>query len=65
ATAGAPQPAAERGDVARSTATARRGLGDAAFEAAYASGAGVAPEVLVKEATGSVGARGARTTASP
>ncbi|MGY5135407.1 ATP-binding protein, partial [Streptomyces nigrescens] len=65
ATAGAPQPAAERGDVARSTATARRGLGDAAFEAAYASGAGVAPEALVKEATGSAGARGARTTASP
>ncbi|WP_148589665.1 AfsR/SARP family transcriptional regulator, partial [Streptomyces sp. WAC01526] len=65
ATAGAPQPAAERGDVARSTAMARRGLGDAAFEVAYASGAGVAPEVLVKEATGSAGARGARTTASP
>ncbi|MFE0375628.1 BTAD domain-containing putative transcriptional regulator [Streptomyces inhibens] len=47
--AGAPQPTAERGDVARSTAAARRGLGDAAFETAYASGAGVAPEALVTE----------------
>lgn len=52
AAAGAPQPAAERGDVARSTATARRSLGAAAFEAAYASGAGMTPEVLVKEARG-------------
>ncbi|GFE13651.1 hypothetical protein Sgleb_16980 [Streptomyces glebosus] len=55
AAAGAPQPAAERGDVARSTATARRSLGAAAFEAAYASGAGVTPEVLVKEAMGDAG----------
>ncbi|MGA5560805.1 AfsR/SARP family transcriptional regulator [Streptomyces platensis] len=55
AAAGAPQPAAERGDVARSTATARRSLGAAAFEAAYASGAGVTPEVLVKEAMGNAG----------
>ncbi|MCF3148694.1 ATP-binding protein, partial [Streptomyces platensis] len=55
AAAGAPQPAAERGDVARSTATARRSLGAAAFETEYASGAGVTPEVLVKEAMGDVG----------
>lgn len=57
AAAGAPQPVAERGDVARSTAAARRGLGEAAFEAAYASGAGLAPDVLVTE----VGAETAET----
>lgn len=38
--AGAPQPAAERGDVARSTVAARRGLGDATFDAEYARGRG-------------------------
>ncbi|MFE0188536.1 BTAD domain-containing putative transcriptional regulator [Streptomyces sp. NPDC058989] len=49
AAAGAPQPVAERGDVARSTAAARRGLGAEPFAAAYASGAEAAPEVLVAE----------------
>ncbi|MFI0155066.1 BTAD domain-containing putative transcriptional regulator [Streptomyces lydicus] len=51
AAAGAPQPAAEGEDVARSTAAARRGLGEAAFGTAYRSGAGVAPEVLAAEVT--------------
>ncbi|MFF8312118.1 AfsR/SARP family transcriptional regulator [Streptomyces lydicus] len=51
AAAGAPRPAAEGGDVARSTAAARRGLGEAAFGTAYRSGAGVAPEVLAAEVT--------------
>ncbi|MFG2286701.1 BTAD domain-containing putative transcriptional regulator [Streptomyces sp. NPDC048595] len=49
--AGAPQPAAERGDVARSTAAALRGLGAEAFAAACASGAETAPDVLVAEVT--------------
>ncbi|MFH8633954.1 BTAD domain-containing putative transcriptional regulator [Streptomyces lydicus] len=51
AAAGAPQPAAEGEDVARSTAAARRGLGEAAFATAYRSGTGVAPEVLAAEVT--------------
>ncbi|MGW1373793.1 AfsR/SARP family transcriptional regulator [Streptomyces sp. NPDC002446] len=51
AAAGAPQPAAERGDVARSTAAARAGLGEAAFATAHAGGAGVAPDALVAEVT--------------
>ncbi|ALG06161.1 BTAD domain-containing putative transcriptional regulator [Kibdelosporangium phytohabitans] len=36
---GAPLPAAERSDVDRITATARRAIGDQAFDAAYARGA--------------------------
>ncbi len=51
AAAGAPQPAAERGDVARSTAAALRGLGAEAFAAECASGAETAPDVLVAEVT--------------
>ncbi|MEV0372182.1 BTAD domain-containing putative transcriptional regulator [Streptomyces sp. NPDC050636] len=47
--AGVPRPPAERGDVDRSTAAARRGLGDAAFAAAYASGAATGPDALVAE----------------
>ncbi|BDM71526.1 SARP family transcriptional regulator [Streptomyces nigrescens] len=49
AAAGAPQPAAERADVTRSTTAARAGLGARAFDAAYAHGAERTPEELVAE----------------
>ncbi|MFC4565157.1 BTAD domain-containing putative transcriptional regulator [Nocardiopsis mangrovi] len=47
ASAGAPLPPAERGDVDRITTTARAALGDPAFTAAFTTGTGLAPEAAV------------------
>jgi hypothetical protein len=48
---GAPLPEAERGDVNRITATARRQLGDHAFATEVERGAAAQPDELVPEAT--------------